>query len=72
MFHVGGLPIHTTPGLCAGATITFHRRFDAGLMLEDVQRHRATLLTRVPAMTSALAREPAWPRADPSTLRASW
>jgi fatty-acyl-CoA synthase len=69
MFHSGGLFIHTTPGLCAGATVTIHRQFDPGLLLEDVQRYRVTLLACVPAMTLALAAHPAWDQADLSSLR---
>jgi fatty-acyl-CoA synthase len=69
MFHSGGLFIHTTPGLCAGATVTIHRQFDPGLLLEDVQRYRVTLLACVPTMTSALAAHPAWDQADLSSLR---
>ncbi|HJY96875.1 MAG TPA: AMP-binding protein [Streptosporangiaceae bacterium] len=69
MFHSGGLFIHTTPGLCAGATVTIHREFNPGLLLEDVQRYRVTLLACVPAMTFALAAHPAWHQADLSSLR---
>ncbi len=69
MFHSGGLFIHTTPGLCAGATVTIHRQFDPGLLLADVQRYRVTLLACVPAMTYALAGHPAWDQADLSSLR---
>ncbi len=69
MFHSGGLFIHTTPGLCAGATVTIHREFDPGLLLADVPRYRVTLLACVPAMTAALAAHPAWDRADLSSLR---
>jgi fatty-acyl-CoA synthase len=70
MSHAGGLLIHTTPGVCAGATTTIHRQFDPGLMLEDIARHRVTLVTCVPTMTFAVAREPAWDAADVSSLRA--
>jgi fatty-acyl-CoA synthase len=69
MFHVGGLLIHTTPGLCAGATITIHRQFDPGMLLEEVPRLRITVLASVPAMTFALTAHPAWTNADLSSLR---
>ena len=69
MFHVGGLFIHTLPGLCAGATITIHREFDPGRLLDELQRWQITLLACVPAMTSQLASNPAWDRADLSSLR---
>lgn len=69
MFHSGGLFIHTMPGLCAGATITIHRRFDPGQLLDDIRRQRITLLASVPAMTFALVAHPAWDKADLSSLR---
>jgi len=69
MFHAGGLLIHTIPALCAGATITIHREFDPGRLLEEIQRQRITLLACVPAMTSALASHPGWGAADLSSLR---
>jgi fatty-acyl-CoA synthase len=69
MFHVGGLLIHTMPGLCAGATITIHREFEPGRLLDAIGRQRMTLLACVPAMTFALASHPAWERSDLSSLR---
>lgn len=69
MFHSGGLFIHTLPGLCAGATITIHRQFDSGQLLDEIQRQRITMLPCVPAMTFALASHPAWEKADLSSLR---
>ncbi|MBV9836715.1 MAG: AMP-binding protein [Solirubrobacterales bacterium] len=69
MFHTGGLFIHTLPGLFVGATVTIHRAFDPGLLLEEIQGRRITLLACVPAMTFALAAHPAWTKADLSSLR---
>jgi fatty-acyl-CoA synthase len=69
MFHSGGLFIHTMPGLCAGATITIHRRFEPGQLLEEIHRQRITLLACVPAMTFALVAHTAWDRTDLSSLR---
>jgi acyl-CoA synthetase (AMP-forming)/AMP-acid ligase II len=45
MFHSGGLFIHTTPGLCAGATVTIHRQFDPGLLLEVIALFDGRLAT---------------------------
>jgi acyl-CoA synthetase (AMP-forming)/AMP-acid ligase II len=69
MFHAGGLLIHTMPGLCAGATITIHRGFDPGELLDEIQRQRITLLACVLATTFALASHPGWDGADLSSLR---
>ncbi len=69
MFHAGGLLIHTLPGLCAGATITIHRQFDPGRLLEEIQQQRISLFACVPAMTVQLASHPGWKGADLSSLR---
>ncbi len=69
MFHAGGLGILTVPGLCAGATITIHRGFEAGSFLQEIPRQGITLLASVPAMTSALVANSAWDAADLSSLR---
>jgi fatty-acyl-CoA synthase len=69
MFHVGGLFIHTLPGLAAGATITIHRTFDPVEFVAEVQRQRITLLACVPAMTFALASDPCWDGADLTSIR---
>jgi fatty-acyl-CoA synthase len=69
IFHAGGLLIHTLPGLCAAATVTIHRQFDPGDLLEEIERQRITLVPCVPTMTFALAADPAWATADLSSLR---
>jgi fatty-acyl-CoA synthase len=69
MFHSGGLFIHTTPALCAGATLTIHREFGPARLLEDVARYRVSLLACPPAITYALTADPAWELADLSSLR---
>ncbi len=69
MCHSGGLLIHTIPGLSAGATITIHREFDPGQLLDEIQQQRVTLLACVPTMTSALVSHPRWDAADLSSLR---
>ncbi len=53
MFHVGGLNIHTTPALRAGATVTVHRQFDPALALEEIRpggRARPRRARRPPAL----------------------
>jgi fatty-acyl-CoA synthase len=69
MFHSGGLFIHTMPGLCAGATITIHRQFDACSLLNEIQRQGITLLACIPTMTFALAAHRSWNESDLSSLR---
>ncbi len=69
MFHVGGLNIHTTPALHAGATVTVHRQFDPGLALEEIHRVRATLFVAVPTMSLAMAAHPSWAATEIGSLR---
>jgi acyl-CoA synthetase (AMP-forming)/AMP-acid ligase II len=69
MFHVGGLNIHTTPALRAGATVTVHRRFDPALALAEIERVSATLFVAVPTMSLAMTAHPAWPVTEIASLR---
>ncbi len=53
LFHIGGLAI-----LCrcieAGATVLLHQGFDGSLVRADLERHRVTHLSLVPAMLARL------------------
>lgn len=69
LFHVGGLNIQTLPALYRGATVVLESRFEPGATLEAIARHRPTLTVQVPATLGALLAEPAWERADLSSLR---
>ena len=69
LFHVGGLNIMLLPLLYVGARVTLHPRFDARLMLRDIEALRPTLLLLVPATIAATIAEPAWPQTDLSSLR---
>jgi fatty-acyl-CoA synthase len=70
MFHVGGLNIHTTPAVLAGATITIARRFDPDETLDLIAARRPTLFLAVPAVAHALSRHPRFAATDLSSLRA--
>ena len=69
MFHVGGLNIHTTPGLYVGATISIHPRFDPAATLAAIEKERPSLLVLVPAMIAALIQQPNWQTTDLTSLR---
>ena len=69
MFHVGGLNIQTLPALLAGATVTLHKRFEAGAWLADVAKRRPTLSLLVPAAMAAVVAHPDWAASDLSSLR---
>lgn len=70
LFHVAALVSVALPGLCAGATLTIHRQFDAGRVLDDLQSYGITRFMCSPVMTKALAAHPAWAAAKLSSLRA--
>jgi fatty-acyl-CoA synthase len=69
MFHVGGLNIHTTPSLHAGASVILHRRFEPDPTVAAIRDHRPSLMILVPAMMQALIDHPSWPEIDFSCLR---
>ena len=69
MFHVGGLNIHTTPGLYVGATISIHPRFDPAATLAAIENDRPSLLVLVPATIAALIQQPNWQTTDLTSLR---
>ena len=70
MFHVGGLNIHTTPALYAGATVTLHGSFEPGATLAAIEVDRPSLLVLVPATIAAVLSHPEWANTDLSCLRA--
>ncbi len=69
MFHVGGLNIHTTPALRAGATVTLHRRFDPARALGAIASDHPTLFLAVPPVSLAMTGHPDWMATDVSSLR---
>jgi acyl-CoA synthetase (AMP-forming)/AMP-acid ligase II len=69
MFHVGGLNIHTTPALHAGACVTLHRRFDPVEALRAIAAERPTLFLAVPPVSLAMTAHPEWASTDVSSLR---
>ena len=69
MFHVGGLNIHTTPALHAGACVTIHRRFDSTQALRAIAEDRPTLFLAVPQVSLAMTNHPEWASTDVSSLR---
>ena len=69
MFHVGGLNIHMTPALAAGACVTLHARFDPGAALRAIAADRPTMLLVVPQVSLAMTNHPDWGSTDLSSLR---
>lgn len=69
MFHVGGLTVHTTPAIHAGATVNILREFDPDLALKVIESHGITLIVASPAMARAFTSHPNWDHSDLSSLR---
>ena len=69
MFHVGGLNNQTLPALLAGATVTLHKRFEAGAWLADVAKRRPTISLLVPATMAVVINHSDWKGADLSSLK---
>ncbi|MGF1597656.1 MAG: class I adenylate-forming enzyme family protein [Acidimicrobiales bacterium] len=69
LFHVGGLNIQVLPLLAVGATVVLHERFDPGLVLDDIARHRATVSLFVPATMRAMLDHPDFGPAPLASLR---
>jgi fatty-acyl-CoA synthase len=69
MFHVGGMNIHTTPAIHAGATVTIQPRFDPAATLAAIGERKPTIFLAVPAMCQALISHPDWEVTDLSSLR---
>lgn len=69
LFHSGGMCVMTLPVLMAGGHVLIHESFDAGLLLEDVERHQVTSLFLVPAMMQAIGGHERFGSADLSSIR---
>src|SRR5262249_47386147 len=67
-FHVGATGI-CRPALMAAAGVVLLPRFDAGRVLETIERSRITNITAVPTMLRMLADHPDVKRRDLSSLR---
>jgi len=69
LFHTAALNMICLPTLLKGGRVVLEPAFEAGRVLEIIERRRVTLTFAVPAMYNVLARHPAWPDADLSSLR---
>jgi long-chain acyl-CoA synthetase len=69
LFHSFGQTCSLNAVLTAGARLSMIARFDAGSVLQTIERDRATVFMGVPTMYSALLHHPDLTAADTSTLR---
>ena len=69
LYHVGALDLITTSMLAVGATSIVHRTFDAGAVIDEIERSRVTCVWMAPAMLRAVLDEPDVAARDLSSVR---
>ncbi|MET8427839.1 AMP-binding protein [Nocardia sp. NPDC004860] len=69
MFHTAQLNCHCTTAVMVGATIHIRRGFDAGEVLEQIEREGITQIFALPMMYRAMLEHPESAQRDLSTLR---
>ncbi|MFT3815368.1 MAG: AMP-binding protein [Acidovorax sp.] len=68
LFHIGGYSNLLTALYTGGATV-LQRGFDAGALLDAIERHRITVVVGLPMMYAAMYEHPSRPARDLSSLR---
>lgn len=68
LFHVASLGMGALPVLLTGGTLVVEKGFEAGRVLELIQRHGVSMLSGVPTTYQLLADHPNWGATDVSTL----
>ncbi|HVX17778.1 MAG TPA: long-chain fatty acid--CoA ligase [Acidimicrobiales bacterium] len=69
LYHVGALDLTTTTLIAAGATTILHRVFDAGAVVDELERSRVTTVWLAPAMVNAILALPGIDQRDLSSVR---
>lgn len=69
LYHVGALDLTTTSLVAAGATVIIHRTFDAGVVVDELERSRVTTVWLAPAMVNAIMALPDIEQRDLSSVR---
>jgi len=69
LYHVGAIDMGGLATLHAGGSLVLQRRFDAGGLIDLMERHRATTVWLAPAMVNALLQEDKLARAELGSLR---
>ncbi len=69
LYHVGALDLTTTSLIAAGATTIIHRVFDAGAVLDELERSRVSTVWLAPAMVNAIMALPEVEQRDLSSVR---
>ncbi|MFJ8826679.1 o-succinylbenzoate--CoA ligase [Streptomyces sp. NPDC102467] len=69
LFHTAGLNMLALPVLLKGGTCVLVDSFDPEHTLRLIEEHRITTMFGVPTMYDLVARQPAWPTAELTSLR---
>lgn len=69
LYHVGALDLTTTTLLYAGGAVEILRKFDAGAVLEALERGRATNVWLAPAMVNQVVNHPDVTKRDLGSVR---
>lgn len=69
LYHVGALDLPGVGVLHAGGTMEIHRRFDAGMVLDALERHGVTIVWLAPSMVNQVLAHPSLPGRDLSGVR---
>ena len=69
MFHIGGLQALLLATLCGHTVVFLEGRFDAGQVLDLIERERVTVWGAVPTMASRVLEHPSLPGRELSTVR---
>jgi long-chain acyl-CoA synthetase len=69
LFHIGGLHALGLALISGGTLVFLEGRFDAGQVLEVIERHRVEVWGAIPTMTIRVLEHPDLPRRDVSSLR---
>ncbi|NKY32781.1 long-chain fatty acid--CoA ligase [Nocardia speluncae] len=69
MFHTAALNMVANPTMLKGGTVVIEPKFEAGRLLEVIERHRVTFMFAVPTMCDLMSTHPDWPHRDLSSLR---
>jgi fatty-acyl-CoA synthase len=69
LYHVGALDLTTTSLIAAGASTIIHRVFDAGAVVDEIERSRVTVVWLAPAMVNAIMALPDIESRDLSSVR---
>ncbi len=69
MFHIGGLQALLLATLCGQTVVFLEGRFDAGQVLDLIERERVSVWGAVPTMASRVLEHPSLPHRDLSRVR---